>query len=232
VPVKRLQNLIGRHGLWGLVKLIPRYLYTHIARLSPKAIAARRRDAEFDRHYGTDTSRQVSSSELDFDDAAYSDYQVTSHELGVELLASLDTPLDDYSFVDFGSGKGRMLLIASRYPFREVIGVELSELLHNIACKNIELYRDPDRRCKNIQSVPANATEYHVPANKSVYFFYNPFAAEPMQQVADNLARDNAENLAGSFLIYVYPEHRTVFDNSPAWEEYRSGEEFVIYRGY
>lgn len=36
-------------------------------------------------------------------------------------------------FVDFGSGMGRVVLQAARYPFRKVIGVEISETLHSIA---------------------------------------------------------------------------------------------------
>jgi tRNA G46 methylase TrmB len=36
----------------------------------------------------------------------------------------------DYTFVDLGSGKGRMLLIASEFPFRRIVGVEMRRDLH------------------------------------------------------------------------------------------------------
>ena len=44
-----------------------------------------------------------------------------------------DAPVRDvsgYTFVDLGSGKGRMLFVAAERPFRRVIGVEFSRSLH------------------------------------------------------------------------------------------------------
>ena len=37
--------------------------------------------------------------------------------------------LDGFTFIDLGSGKGRTLLMASDYPFRRIIGLELLEEL-------------------------------------------------------------------------------------------------------
>ena len=36
----------------------------------------------------------------------------------------------DYAFVDLGSGKGRMLLVAADYPFRAIHGIEFALELH------------------------------------------------------------------------------------------------------
>src|SRR5215469_11495850 len=47
-----------------------------------------------------------------------------------------DLPIDDfanYTFIDIGSGKGRMLFVAAEYPFEKVIGVEFAVDLHEIA---------------------------------------------------------------------------------------------------
>jgi SAM-dependent methyltransferase len=43
----------------------------------------------------------------------------------------------EHSYVDLGSGKGRTLFVAAELPFREVIGVEFSGVLHDQACANI-----------------------------------------------------------------------------------------------
>jgi tRNA1(Val) A37 N6-methylase TrmN6 len=51
------------------------------------------------------------------------------------MLALLPINLDDYTIVDIGSGKGKLLLLASNYPFRRIIGVEYAPLLHEIAKK-------------------------------------------------------------------------------------------------
>src|SRR5947207_335541 len=42
-----------------------------------------------------------------------------------------------YTFVDFGSGKGRMLLLAAEHPFAAVQGVEYNEHLHECAKNNL-----------------------------------------------------------------------------------------------
>ena len=45
-------------------------------------------------------------------------------------------------FLDFGCGKGRVLLIASEYKFKKIIGIEFSPELAGIALKNILSCRD------------------------------------------------------------------------------------------
>jgi tRNA G46 methylase TrmB len=45
----------------------------------------------------------------------------------------------EYSFVDFGSGKGWVLIAAAERPFLQVIGVEFSKDLHEAAVANISL---------------------------------------------------------------------------------------------
>ena len=60
------------------------------------------------------------------------------------------------AFVDFGSGKGRAILVASRLPFRKVIGVEYSEPLTKIAQENISIFRKHHTIC-DIEAVWADA---------------------------------------------------------------------------
>ena len=50
-----------------------------------------------------------------------------------EMMAQLAIDFRDFALLDLGSGKGRALLMASDYPFRRIIGVELLPELHAIA---------------------------------------------------------------------------------------------------
>jgi len=43
----------------------------------------------------------------------------------------------EYSFVDFGSGKGRVLIAAAKHPFLQVVGVDHSRDLHQAATANM-----------------------------------------------------------------------------------------------
>jgi hypothetical protein len=46
----------------------------------------------------------------------------------------------NFTFIDFGSGKGRVLLIAAGLPFKAVVGIEFSRELHEIAVQNISRF--------------------------------------------------------------------------------------------
>ena len=53
----------------------------------------------------------------------------------------------DFIFIDLGSGKGRALLMASDYPFRRIVGVELLPQLHRAAQDNLTKYRSETQQC-------------------------------------------------------------------------------------
>ena len=50
-------------------------------------------------------------------------------------------PIDVFTFVDLGAGMGRAVLLASEFPFREAVGVELHQTLAGIARKNAARWR-------------------------------------------------------------------------------------------
>jgi hypothetical protein len=52
------------------------------------------------------------------------------HEMLDALLQHESLDFRDLVFIDLGSGKGRTLLMASDYPFRRIVGVELLPALH------------------------------------------------------------------------------------------------------
>jgi len=70
----------------------------------------------------------------------HSAYQPTEPGPFAEMIASLPMDLGEFTFVDVGSGKGRTLLMASEYPFRRIVGVELLPALHQIAQENLASY--------------------------------------------------------------------------------------------
>ena len=70
-----------------------------------------------------------------------------------KALAALG-PLDGYTFVDLGSGMGRAVLVASEFPFRRIVGVEIAPELHAIACSQ----RPPVSRAATMPRHPPGAT--------------------------------------------------------------------------
>jgi predicted RNA methylase len=92
----------------------------------------------------------------------------------------------EYTCIDFGSGKGRALLVAAGLGFRQLRGIELRKELHDQACENF-------RQCRNVrtcsmESINMDATEYEFPNEKLVLFFFNPFGSEVMAKVIRKLS--------------------------------------------
>ena len=104
----------------------------------------------FDRRFQVQTSGVVQTEQLDVPEnrrAQAVEYLPTAASSLGWLLTKLPISHSDFVFVDLGSGKGRMLLVASEFPFRQVIGVELAQELHEIAEGNIQQFRSRNIRC-------------------------------------------------------------------------------------
>jgi SAM-dependent methyltransferase len=124
-----------------------------------------------------------------------------------------DLPVNDlseYTFVDLGSGKGRMLFVAAEYPFRRIIGVEFALELHDAAQKNIERFRRSRRPRVLIESVHANAADYGFPAGKLVLYLFNSFGPDVLGRTLDNLGRSLEREPRHVLVVMLWPEHSDV----------------------
>jgi len=64
-------------------------------------------------------------------------------------------------FVDWGSGLGRVLVLASTYSYREVIGVEFSSSLCTTAKWNLDRAR-VKRQCGSVRIVNTDARDFAI----------------------------------------------------------------------
>jgi SAM-dependent methyltransferase len=107
-------------------------------------------------------------------------------------------------FVDFGSGKGRVVFQAARYPFARVVGVEISEALNEVARRNIG--RNRHRLvCQDVALVTADAAEFEVPDDMTVAYFFYPFAGTTFERVLDNIVASLDRRPRRVKLIYACP---------------------------
>lgn len=118
-------------------------------------------------------------------------------------LASLRA--EGLTFVDFGCGKGKVLLSALALPFERVVGVELSPLLCQIAESNVASARFIHRRCPTAQIICTDAVEYPIPGGRAVFFFSNPFAYEIIEIVLGAIVGSFLRRPRPLYLIF----HRT-----------------------
>lgn len=148
-------------------------------------LADRIGDRYLDRKFGIASFPRRSLAEFGLDCPDCTDYQPVSYPDFRKLLDAVDVGSSDV-FLDFGSGMGRALCLAAQYPFRSVIGVEMSSQLCGIAIQNIEQVK-LKLLCKDVQVVNTNATNYEIPQHVSVVYFFNPFGGSVLSKVLDNV---------------------------------------------
>jgi len=129
-----------------------------------------------------------------------------------EVGGGLNIDYGRYIFIDLGSGKGRPLLIASEFPFLEIVGVEFARELNDVACENIRTYRSTSQNCKRIQSLHADATEFMFPPLPTVLFLFNPFGPAVLSPVLRNLQNSLESHPRDAILIYVAPFHGNLIE--------------------
>ena len=148
----------------------------------------------------------------------HSEYQPTAPEAFHEMLDDLQTKLQqtpnangttltfrDFTFIDLGSGKGRTLLMASDYPFRRIVGVELLHSLHQIAQENLRLYKSESQKCFALESVCTDATAFIFPDAPLVLYLFNPFPESSMRRVLANLEQSLRAQPRPVFVLYHNP---------------------------
>jgi hypothetical protein len=109
-----------------------------------------------------------------------------------KLMKTLEIKEGADVFVDFGAGMGRSVVLAGLYPFRRVVGVEISPELCRIAEINVSRARRK-LRCKDISIVTCDATSFPIPPDMTVAYFFNPFTGAILETVLENIHRSVRE---------------------------------------
>ena len=216
-------NTVAREGLLSTLRKAWQYF-------AAMAIYGRRRRRQreeleqedgFDAKYGTDTSSLVPVKSLDLpgEQRTYAVLYWPSLQRSVErMLNSLAIDHRDFTFVDIGSGKGRVLLMASLLPFRRIVGVELSDKLHAVAQRNVGVFHPAEQRCADIALFNGDAAQFVFPEGSLVLYFFDPFDRTVMDRVVANLAESLRESPRETWVVYLHARCRAVFDESPLFE--------------
>jgi len=138
-------------------------------------------DGLLDRRFGISSSKRLSLSSLGLAAPDRAGYQPISYLDFAPLMKGVEPR---GAFVDFGSGAGRCICLASQYAFERVIGVELSELLCAVARRNIEA-----RGIVKARIECADAATFSIPPEATTFIFVNPFRGQIMRNVLANIVR-------------------------------------------
>jgi len=207
-------------------------LFYRLWRYNPVALYRLYGHHAFDRRFGVRTSG--------YGDLRYEPTPVSAFTRTVRALEALPVALEDLTFIDIGSGKGKAVLLASTFPFHKVVGVELYGEFHTLAVENMEKFPEAVRKCRDVELVLEDAAAYELPAGGIVLYFFNPFPEAILRNVLANIERTIALRPSRPvYLIYYAPivfrdtpwDRRLIFDRSSRLDVMHASREFSIYRG-
>lgn len=194
------------------------------------------RDDTFDRAFHTDTGGSVVPSELGIDDAKVREqailYLPSPARVTRWMLECVGIDHRTFSFVDLGCGKGRVLLVASEYPFQRIVGVEISAQLSETARSNVERYRPRVRQCWDVDVQTIDATKVDFPDTDLLVHLYHPFEAAITSTVLSRLEtsfRSKPRKVIVAYLLYAnaFESVEAVFAHFP-WLKRRRYERSVL----
>jgi len=193
-------------------------------------------DALFELRYGVRTDKWVGLEDLEVvgDKDTASNYQRVKVFVFRSAMHSFQIPPDG-TFVDYGSGKGRVLLLAVLYGFRSTVGVEFSKDLCFSSEQNLERFRDRTSKKFDSRIENVDAACYPVKDDECVFFFYNPFDDKVLEKVLGNIRLSLQSTPRPIHVIYARPLQRHLLDDDPFWckvgETSAGGlDTFVYYR--
>ena len=176
-------------------------------------------DKGFDKKYNVDTCGAIHLHELTIKDDSNiksgSIYDPAPAQTVRKLFSYLPTnDLNKYTLVDFGSGKGRVMLVAAEYRFRKIIGVEFANELHKVAVENIASYKSDRQKCFDIQSVCADAVNFKIPEDNCIFYFFAPFKKDVLSLVIENIKQSYQQSPRKMWILYITDPitHPTAFD--------------------
>lgn len=146
-------------------------------------------DILFDFRHGVDTYASLSKEELFSGERLALQNRYFPSPFGLidlaieEARTILGEDIRKCHFLDYGSGKGKVLIGAARNGFEVVRGIEYTERLHRVAESNLQKLG----LCDRAKSIHGDATEFFPSRKDRVIYFFNPFEGFVLDQTLKNI---------------------------------------------
>jgi SAM-dependent methyltransferase len=198
-----------------IAKLIREFLWES----TPAQRRQRYGDAEYDWDHRVDTTSATVGWRERLLGQFHSAYQPTEPALFKEMMATLKIDFQEFTFIDIGSGKGRVLLMAADYPFRRILGIELLPALHRVAQKNLSAYKSDSQQCFALETVCGDAREFIFPAEPIMLYLFNPLPEYALTELIANLDHSLSQFPRAVYLLYHNPLLEHVLAKHPAFNK-------------
>ena len=220
-------------GSWRATRRLLGVLYEFARDSTPERLRQRYGDADYDWDYRVNTTSGAVGWHDRLLGMFHSSYQPTEpvafHEMLDALRQQANLNFNDFIFIDLGSGKGRTLLMASDYPFRRIVGVELLSSLHQIALENLAQYKNDSQQCFALESVCADATDFPFPNDPLVLYLFNPLPESGLRHVVANLEQSLHSTPRAAYVVYHNPLLEYVLAESKMWKKIASTHQYSIF---
>jgi len=124
------------------------------------------------------------------------------------IMANFGITSDD-AIVDFGCGKGGILISLSKYPFAKITGIEIMPDLVAIAKENIRKLN-----LRNVDIECCDAAAFKLLHEYNYFYFFDPFPCVVMQDVLSNIEKSISEHPRKLTIIYLNPSCHAVIESS------------------
>ena len=169
-----------------------------------------------DRRLGIRTCGTLSPEQLNLPREQSAEYSATSYTMFKRIMKYVNiTPGQDV-FLDYGSGKGRVVILAALRSFRKVIGVEVAGELNAVARQHLQQVRKK-LRCTEVEICTCNAADYVVPNEVTVIHMYNPFIGEILNRVVERIHQSLLARPRKITLIYTHPRYFDPIAEQLSW---------------
>jgi hypothetical protein len=218
-------------GWWRSLRELADAYWNALLELLPSRRKAAFGDLDYDWEHSVDTTRSnVGVSTQFLTGVMARPYFATEPWLFEQMMHSIPVDFSQFTFIDLGCGKGRVLLMASDYPFKKIIGVEFMPELHHAAQENITGYSNGRQQCRQIESICMDARDFDFPDGPLVIYLFNPFSESTFAHVLENLGDSVEQSPRPVYIAYRFTEHESLLERSDWLEKVDAMEQWAVYR--
>lgn len=217
--LRLLAATVRDFGVADTLDRLPLYLLSPLtrSRLRRRKLAQLSEDG-FDAVHGTDTAVILVGKELGLDFTA-GGHVVPRYETSSE--AAIRMPLDSlpidharFTFVDLGCGKGKPLLVAASYPFRRLVGVDVSPVCIEVARRNVARYGPEHIDPSRVELLCLDAEDFEFPLDPLVVYLFDPFPGAVLEHVVANLEHSLEQRPREVYVVFLNPHGAAPFRRS------------------
>jgi SAM-dependent methyltransferase len=164
-----------------------------------------------DRALGVSTTLMRNEVDISLDQRAGAPHKPAGCTTLWRIFRHLDAGPNDVLY-DVGCGNGRALLVAWRFPFKRMIGIELSPRMHQDAEANLARCRL--RGLATVELINGDALIQPIPDGTSIIFFYNSFDGDIFDRFIGHLLADLDRRPRRLRFVYLNPREHAKLESS------------------